>query len=213
MVGLIGKKIGQTRVYDENGKCHSVTVVAAGPNYVIQCKTQESDGYEAVQLGFDSQKDHRLNKPLKGHLKKFRTPSLRRIREFRDFTLDVKPGDKLGVDIFSKGDYIDAIGTTKGKGFQGVVRRYNFGGGPASHGHGGFTRRTGGIGQGTDPGHVKKGQKMPGHMGQVRRTVQNLKIIQVREKENLLLIQGAVPGANGDYLIIREAKKRPKSDK
>jgi large subunit ribosomal protein L3 len=132
---------------------------------------------------------------------------VKRIREFRDFTLSVKPGDIIGATVFAKGDFVDAIGVTKGRGFEGVMKRHNFRGGDASHGAKGWRRRGGAIGQRLFPGTVMRGMRMPGHMGQVRRTVQNLQIIAVREAENLLLIKGAVPGANGDYVVIREAKK------
>lgn len=207
-VGLIGKKLGQTRVFDAHGNVVPVTVVLAGPNHVLQCKTVETDGYSAVQLGFDPQKEQRLTKPLLGHLKKFNAPPLRRIREFRDFSKEVKPGDVLGPSLFAPGDFVDVIGITKGRGFQGVVKRHGFRGGDASHGAKGWHRRPGAIGQRLFPGTVRRGMRMPGHMGQVRRTVQNLQIIQVREAENLLLIKGSMPGAEGDYVIIRESKKR-----
>ncbi len=210
MLGLLGKKLGQTRVYDAQGNAVPVTVVLAGPNTVIQCKTIETDGYKAVQLGFDAQKEHRLTKPLNGHLKKFKAPPVKRIREFRDFPLDVKSGDAVGATVFSPGDYVDAIGVTKGRGFEGVVKRHHFRGGDSTHGAKGWHRRSGAIGCRLFPGTVLRGLKMPGHMGQVRRTVQNLLIIQVREAENLLLIRGAIPGANGDYVVIRESKKYPK---
>jgi large subunit ribosomal protein L3 len=134
----------------------------------------------------------------------------KRVREFRDFTLSVKPGDIVGPAIFAQGDFVDAIGVTKGRGFEGVMKRHNFRGGDASHGAKGWRRRSGAIGQRLFPGTVMRGMKMPGHMGQVRRTAQNLQIIQVREAENLLLIKGAIPGSNDDYVIIREAKKLPK---
>src|SRR5580698_7009041 len=211
MLALLGKKLGQTRVYDEKGVSRSVTVVLAGPNRVLQCNTQESDGYNAVQLGFDDQKEQRVTKPLLGHIKKHSGKAVKRIREFRDFTLTVKPGDVVGPDIFAKGDFVDAIGVTKGRGFEGVMKRHNFRGGDASHGSKGWRRRPGAIGQRLFPGTVMRGMRMPGHMGQVRRTVQNLQIIQVREADNLLLIKGAVPGARGDYVVIREAKKHPKA--
>jgi large subunit ribosomal protein L3 len=211
MLGLLGKKLGQTRVYDEKGVLIPVTVVLAGPNRVLQCKTQETDGYNAVQLGFDDQKDHRMTKPLLGHIKKQNGAAVKRIREFRDFSQAVKPGDIVGATLFAKGDFIDAIGVTKGRGFEGVMKRHNFRGGDASHGAKGWRRRPGAIGQRLFPGTVMRGMRMPGHMGQVRRTVQNLEIIQVREVENLLLIKGAVPGAKGDYVVIREAKKNPKA--
>ncbi|MDQ6631563.1 MAG: 50S ribosomal protein L3 [Verrucomicrobiota bacterium] len=210
MLGLLGKKLGQTRVYDAKGNCISVTVIDVGSNRVIQVKTPESDGYSSVQLGFDDQKDQRVTKPLLGHIKKHNAAAVKRIREFRDFTLSVKPGDTLGANIFAAGDFIDAIGITKGRGFEGVMKRHNFRGGDASHGSKGFRRRPGAIGQRLFPGTVMRGMRMPGHMGQVQRTTQNLEIIQVREADNLLLIKGAVPGSKGEYVVIREAKKLPK---
>jgi len=210
MLGLIGKKLGQTRVYDAQGNIVPVTIVLAGPNLVIQCKSVESDGYKAVQLGFDSQKESRLTRPFNGHLKKFNQTPVKRIREFRDFPLDVKPGDVVGVNIFTQGDFVDAIGVTKGRGFEGVVKRHHFRGGDSTHGAKGWHRRSGAIGCRLFPGTVNRGMKMPGHMGQVRRTTQNLQVVQVREAENILLISGAIPGAKGDYVIIREAKKNPK---
>ncbi len=210
MIGLLGKKLGQTRVYDLKGNLIPVTVVLAGPNRVVQCKTIETDGYKAVQLGFDDQKEHRLSKPLLGHFKKQSSTPVKRLREFRDFSLDVKPGDVVGVNIFAQGDFVDAIGVTKGRGFEGVMKRHHFRGGDMTHGAKGFHRRAGAIGQRLFPGTVMRGMKMPGHMGQVRRTVQNLEIVQVREADNILLIKGAVPGAKGDYVVIREAKKNPK---
>ncbi len=210
MLGLLGKKIGETRVYDAQGNAVHVTVVLAGPNRVIQCKTVETDGYKAVQLGFLDQKEQRLSKALNGHLKKFKTSAVKRIREFRDFPLAVKPGDSVGVDVFEVGDMVDAIGVTKGRGFEGVVKRHGFRGGDMTHGAKGWHRRSGAIGQRLFPGTVMRGHRMPGHMGQVQRTVQNLKVIQVRQAENILLIQGGLPGAEGDYVVIRESKKYPK---
>jgi large subunit ribosomal protein L3 len=221
----------------------SVTIVQAGPNQVLQRKTTGKDGYEAVQLGFDGQKEHRLNLAKRGHLKAHngeknytsRSPDrtvkgkarlanrkdwdaraitpIRRIKEFRDFSLDVKTGDSIGADVFEPGDYVDVIGKTKGRGFQGVVKRWNFGGGRGSHGSGGWRRRPGSIGAGSTPGHVIKGKQMPGHMGQTSRTVQNLEIIQAQTDDNLLLVKGAIPGANGDYVVIRESKKKRKKTK
>lgn len=209
-VGLLGKKLGQTRVYDDKGVLTPVTVVLAGPNRVMQCKTQQSDGYNAVQLGFSDQKEQRITKPLLGHIKKFNGVAVKRIQEFREFSKEVKPGDVLGATVFAPGDYVDAIGTTKGRGFEGVVKRHRFAGGDSTHGAKGWHRRSGAIGQRLFPGTVMRGMRMPGHMGQVRRTTQNLQIVQVIEAENLLLIKGAVPGSNGDYVVIRESKKRPK---
>jgi large subunit ribosomal protein L3 len=210
MIGLLGKKIGQTRIYDDKGNVIPVTVVKAGPNRVIQCKTVEKDGYRAVQLGFDDQKESRVGRPLIGHFKRHNAVAVKRVREFRDFTLEVKPGDVVSVGIFAKGDYVDAIGTTKGRGFEGVMARHGFRGGDASHGAKGFRRRPGAIGQRSFPGTIMRGTRMPGHMGQVRRTVQNLLVVQVREDDQVLLIRGAIPGAKGDYVVIREAKKNPK---
>jgi len=210
MLALLGKKLGQTRVYNEAGQAVPVTVVLAGPNRVIQCKTVESDGYKAVQLGFDDQKEQRIPKPLLGHFKKFGAQATKRVKEFRDFTLDVKPGDVVGPDIFAKGDFVDAIGVTKGRGFEGVVKRHGFRGGDSTHGAKGWHRRGGAIGQRLFPGTVMRGMKMPGHMGQVQRTTQNLEVIDVRKEDNLILIKGAIPGAKGDYVIIRESKKIPK---
>jgi len=211
MLGLLGKKLGQTRVYDGKGVLIPVTIVLVGPNRVIQCKTQETDGYNAVQLGFDDQKEQRLTKGLLGHIKKHNAAPVKRIQEFRDFTLAVKPGDILGPSVFAAGDFVDAIGVTKGRGFEGVMKRHNFRGGDASHGAKGWRRRGGAIGQRLFPGTVMRGMKMPGHMGQVRRTTQNLQVIQVREADNVLLIKGAIPGAKGDYVVIRESKKNPKA--
>jgi large subunit ribosomal protein L3 len=210
MLGLLGKKLGQTSVYDARGVLIPVTIVLVGPNRVIQTKTVESDGYNAVQLGFDDQKEQRVTKPLLGHFKKFTAKPTKRVGEFRDFTLQVKPGDVIGPGIFAQGDFVDAIGVTKGRGFEGVMKRHNFRGGDASHGAKGWRRRSGAIGQRLFPGTVMRGMKMPGHMGQVHRTAQNLQVIQVREADNLLLIKGAIPGSNNDYVIIRESKKLPK---
>src|SRR3954471_24674269 len=212
-LGLLGKKLGQTRVYDAKGIITPVTIVLAGPNRVLQCKTQQSDGYNAVQLGFNDQKEHRITKPLLGHLKKFNAagPAVKRIRECRDFSKEVKPGETLGATLFAPGDYIDAIGMTKGRGFEGVVRRHGFRGGDSTHGAKGWHRRSGAIGQRLFPGTVMRGMKMPGHMGQVQRTTQNLEVIQVRPEDNVILIKGAIPGSKGDYVVIREAKKKTKA--
>jgi large subunit ribosomal protein L3 len=210
MLGLLGKKLGHTSVYDAAGVLIPVTIVLVGPNRVIQTKTVESDGYNAVQLGFDDQKEQRITKPLLGHFKKFGAAPTKRVREFRDFTLAVKPGDVIGANVFAQGDFVDAIGITKGRGFEGVMKRHNFRGGDATHGAKGWRRRSGAIGQRLFPGTVMRGMKMPGHMGHIQRTTQNLRIVQVIEAENLLLIRGSIPGAENDYVVIREAKKLPK---
>jgi large subunit ribosomal protein L3 len=210
-LGILGKKLGHTRVYDANGKVAAVTVVLAGPNRVLQVKTQAGkDGYNAVQLGFDDQKEQRLTKALLGHVKKHNGAAVKRIREFRDFSKDVKPGDVIGANVFAVGDFIDAIGVTKGRGFEGVVKRHRFAGGDSTHGAKGWHRRSGAIGQRLFPGTVMRGMRMPGHMGQDTRTTQNLEVIQVHEADNILLIKGSIPGAEGDYVVIRESKKRPK---
>ena len=219
-IGIIAKKLGHTRVYNANGEITPVTVVLAGPNRVLQVKTADKDGYAAVQLGFGAQKPQRITKPKLGHLKKFGVEvkdksteplsGVQRIREFRDFTKEVKTGELLGPDVFAVGDFVDCIGVTKGRGFEGVMKRHGFRGGCATHGAKGWKRRSGAIGQRLFPGTVMRGMKMPGHMGQVRRTAQNLQIVQVRPEDNILLIRGSMPGAEGDYVIIRESKKRPK---
>lgn len=207
MIGLLGKKLGQTRIYDAAGNIVPVTVVKAGPNHVLQCKTPEKDGYSAVQLGFDPQKEQRLTKAVAGHVRKFAGSPVKRIQEFRNFAATVKAGDVVGADLFQVGDFVDAIGVTKGRGFEGVVKRHGFRGGDITHGAKGWHRRSGAIGQRLFPGTVMRGMKMPGHMGQVQRTVQNLEVVKVMPEENLLLIRGAIPGAAGDYVVIRESKK------
>lgn len=210
MIGLLGKKLGHTRVYDASGNAIAVTVVLAGPNRVLQVKAKDGkDGYNAVQLGFDDQKAQRLSKAELGHVTKHKGAPVKRIKEFRDFSLTVKPGDIVGPDMFMVGDYVDAIGTTKGRGFEGVVGRWSFAGGDATHGCKGWKRRSGAIGQRLFPGTVMRGMKMPGHMGQQSRTTQNLEVIQVRKEDNLILIKGSIPGSEGDYVVIREAKKYP----
>lgn len=212
MLALLGKKLGQTRVYDKDGNVVPVTVVLAGPNRVVQVKTVETDGYKAVQLGFDDQKsEKRVTKPLAGHFKKNNVPFTKRTKEFRDFEKEVKPGDVVGPDLFAVGDFVDAIGITKGRGFEGVVKRHGFRGGDMTHGAKGWHRRSGAIGQRLFPGTVMRGMKMPGHMGQVQRTTQNLEVVQVRPEDNVILIKGAIPGSKGDYVVIRGSKKKSKA--
>jgi large subunit ribosomal protein L3 len=212
MLALLGKKLGQTRVYDKAGNVVPVTVVLAGPNRVVQVKTVETDGYKAVQLGFDDQKsEKRVTKALAGHFKKNNVPFTKRTKEIRDFPKDVKAGDVVGPDVFAVGDFVDAIGLTKGRGFEGVVKRHHFRGGDQTHGAKGWKRRSGAIGQRLFPGTVMRGMKMPGHMGQVQRTTQNLEVVQVRPEDNVILVKGAIPGSKGDYVVIRESKKRGKT--
>ena len=204
---LIGKKLGMTQVFDADNALVAVTVVEAGPCPVTQVKTAQSDGYEAVQIGFGAQKESRMTKAELGHLKKAGVGALTELVEIRsDKPAELKVGDVLKVTNFTEGQKVDIIGTTKGKGFQGVMRRYNFAGQPATHGHM-MHRRPGSVGCRQTPGHVYKGRKMPGHMGQVRRTTQNLSIVKILEDKTLLLIKGSIPGANGDIVLVRTAKK------
>jgi large subunit ribosomal protein L3 len=208
MKGLIGKKLGMTSVYDEAGAAVPVTVIEAGPCVVVQQKNNDKEGYSAVQLGYEDQKEQRLNKPALGHLKKAGASAKRILREIRmDGSSELAVGDEINASAFEGVTYVDIIATGKGRGFQGVVKRYNFGGGRASHG-GGWTRRTGSIGMCEFPGRVFKGKKMPGQMGDKRVTTQNLKIVQVRPEENLILVKGSVPGAKGGIVVIKEALKR-----
>jgi large subunit ribosomal protein L3 len=206
-IGLLGKKIGMTRVYDEKGKATAVTVIEAGGNTALQVKTPETDGYSAVQVGFDTQKESRVSEPLLGHFKKAGSEPKKRIKEFR-LPEGVKLEDAVDLNVtqFAAGDVVDVIGQSKGKGFQGVVRRHGMAGQPQSHGSM-MHRRNGAIGNRSTPGRIWKNMGMPGHMGDDRITVQNLKVLQVREAEGVILITGAVPGANGSYVVVRPAKK------
>ncbi len=206
-VALLGKKIGMTRVYDVRGEIVPVTVVEAGPCVVLQKKSAEKDGYAAYQLGFDAVKESRATQPSIGHAKKANSAPMRFIREVEPDGKELNVGEQVTVKEFQVGQFVDVIGTSKGKGFQGVVFRHGFGGGPMTHGNKGWKRRPGAIGCRSFPGHINRGMRMAGHMGNIRRTVPNLEIIQVREKENALLIQGAVPGPNGGYVIVRPSKK------
>lgn len=207
MKGLIGKKLGMTSIYDADGVAVPVTVIEAGPCVVTQLKDNEKEGYSAIQLGYEDQKEQRMTKPALGHLKKAGASAKRVLREFRVEGADVSLGDIVSASAFEEVRYVDIVATGKGRGFQGVVKRYNFAGGRASHG-GGWVRRTGSIGMCTFPGRVSKGKKMPGHMGDKRVTTQNLKIVQVRPEENLILIKGSVPGAKGGIVTIKEALKK-----
>jgi len=209
MKGLIGKKIGMTQIFDENGLAVPVTLIEAGPCYVTQVRTTQNDGYNAVQLGFEEAKPKRLTGGQLGHLKNNELPPLRYLREFRVKDPEVKAGDKLVVgDIFDAGERVDIIGTSKGKGFQGVVKRYGFRGGPKTHGQSDRLRAPGSIGATTTPGRVFKGKRMPGRMGFERVTVQNLRVEYVDTDRNLLGVRGAIPGAKGGIVMIKEARKR-----
>lgn len=200
-----------TQVYDGENTLVPVTIIEAGPCPVTQIKTAQSDGYEAVQIGFGAQKEQRMTKPALGHFKKAGTENLRKLAEFRvENASEFKLGDVITVAKFSEGQMVDVIGTTKGRGFQGVMKRYNFDGQPQTHGHM-MHRRPGSVGCRQTPGHVYKGRKMPGHMGQVRCTTQNHPIVKVLEDKNILLIKGSIPGAKGDIVIVRPAKKAKKA--
>jgi len=204
---LIGKKIGMTQVYDGENNLVPVTVVQAGPCPVTQVKTAAKDGYHAVQIGFGPQKEHRLSQPELGHLRKAGAAPLSHLSEIRlDGEATHKVGDVLTVETFAPGQMVDVIGTVKGRGFQGVMKRHNMAGQPDTHGHM-MHRRPGSIGMRQTPGHVFKGKRMPGHMGAVRRTSQNLRVVQVLAEKNLLLIKGSLPGANGEIVLVRQAKK------
>jgi large subunit ribosomal protein L3 len=207
-IGLLGRKIGMTRVYDSNGKATPVTVIEAGGNSLVQVKTPEKEGYSGIQVGFETQKESRLNKAELGHFKKARVEPKKLLREFRLPDGAQVPGDvDLSVNQFQPGEFVDIIGRSKGKGFQGVVKKHNFAGQPAAHGSK-MHRRNGAIGNRSTPGRVWKNMGMPGHLGDERVTVQNLRVVQVRGEENVILVSGAVPGANGSYVVVRPAKKK-----
>jgi len=206
--GLIGKKIGMTQIFDENGSAHAVTIIEAGPCYVTQVRQPERDGYSAVQLGFREVNPKRLTGGELGHLKTSELPPLRFLREFRTKTPEVSVGDTVKVDVFAAGEHVDVIGTSKGKGFAGAVKRYHFKGGQATHGQSDRQRAPGSHGAGTTPGRVYKGSRGPGHMGNDRVTAQNLKVILVDAERNLIAVNGAVPGPRGGLVMIKEARKQ-----
>jgi len=206
--GLIGKKIGMTQIFDDDGVAIPVTVIEAGPCYVTQVRVPETDGYSAVQLGFIEAKPKRLTGGQMGHLKRNSLPPLRFLREFRIKDPDVKEGDKITVESFGVGEHVDVIGTSKGKGFQGAVKRYHFHGGPKTHGQSDRNRAPGSRSSGTTPGRVYKGARGPGHMGSDRVTAQSLKVVLVSTERNLIGVRGSVPGAKGSLVLIREARKQ-----
>lgn len=206
--GLIGKKIGMTQIFDENGVAIPVTVIEAGPCYVTQVRVPERDGYSAVQLGYGEVKPRRLTGGQLGHLKRNDLPPLRFLREFRVKNPEVKEGDKVTVEAFSVGEKVDVVGTSKGKGFQGAVKRYHFKGGPKTHGQSDRQRAPGSRSSGTTPGRVYKGSRGPGHMGNDRVTAQGLRVMLVDAERNLIAVKGAVPGAKGGLVLIKEARKQ-----
>lgn len=214
-MGLLGKKLGMTQIFTENGKVVPVTVIAAGPCTVIQTKGDGGGKYNAIQLGFDDAREKSVSKPLKGHFAKAKTPSFKLLREIRLPGEEVKNfsvGQVIKTDIFKSGDFVDVTGISKGKGFAGVIKRHHLHGFPASHGTHECFRHGGSVGQHTFPGRIFKGLRMAGQMGSARCTVQNIKVAKVIPEKNLLLIRGAVPGATNGYLIIKTAiKKQPKA--
>lgn len=208
MRGILGKKLGMTRIIKEDGTCLAVTSISAGPCVVVQIKSKDADGYRAVQLGFAPHKPKRVNKPLTGHYKKASLAPQRFLREIRlSDDEQFEPGQQITADIFQEGEFVDVTGVSIGKGFQGGMKRWNWSGGPGSHGS--MThRRVGSMGTNTTPGRVLRGHHMPGHMGNDRVTVQNLQVVKIDTEQNLMMIKGAVPGHKGAYVVIRKAKKK-----
>jgi len=214
MDGLIGKKVGMTQVFNEEGMCIPVTVIQLGPCYVLQKKTKENDGYNGIKIGYEEVKENKVNKPKKGIYKKLNLKPMRIEREFQfsDEKFKVlKPGDKITIsDIFKENEYVDVTGTTKGKGFQGVVKRHGFGGGAMTHGSK-FHRELGSIGQHTFPARVFPGKRFPGRMGGNTVTMQNLLVVKIDNNNSLLLVKGAVPGKKGSYVLVKKAVKKIKT--
>jgi len=208
MRGILGRKLGMTSIFDETGQVIPCTVIEAGPCYVTHVKTKDRDGYDAVQLGFEEKQERLVSKPLRGHFAKAKTKALRILREFRgDGAVDLQPGQEIKVDaVFTKGDVVSVIGTSKGRGFQGVVKRHHFGGGARTHGQSDRERAPGSIGSSSYPSRVLKGMRMAGRMGGEQVTVHNLKVVGVIADSNLLLIKGSVPGAIDGYLEIHKRK-------
>lgn len=202
MSGLLGRKIGMTSLYDENGKNIPCTVIEAGPCVVTQVRTKEVDGYVALQLGFDDAKT--VNKAAEGHAKKAGTVGKRKVAEFKKFEKEYKLGDTLTVEQFTEGEFVDITGTSKGKGFQGVVKRHGFAGGSATHGNQSVNRAPGGIGGAATPGRIFKGKRMAGHMGNEKVKVINLRVLKVVPEKNLLVVKGAVPGHKNSYVRIEK---------
>lgn len=203
--GLIGKKLGMTQVYGDGNALIPVTVIEAGPCRVVQVKTKDRDGYEAVQLAYGEVKERKVSRAARGHLKAAQSPASRILREFK-LAGDVTLGQVVKVDLFKKGDVVDVIGVSKGKGFQGVMKRHHYAGGPESHGSM-FHRAPGSIGSSSYPSRVWKNKTLPGQMGNERVTAQALQVVEARPDENLLLVKGAVPGAENGIVIIRKSKK------
>jgi large subunit ribosomal protein L3 len=209
MKGLIGKKVGMTQIFDESGAVQPVTLIEAGPCYVTQIRKEARDGYSAIQLGFGEAKPRRLTGGQLGHLKRTKLPPLRYLREFRTREAgSLKDGDKITVEVFAVGDRVDVVGTSKGRGFQGGVKRYGFRGGPKTHGQSDRQRAPGSHGATSTPGRVFKGSRGPGHMGNARVTSQNLRVEFVDQERNLLGVRGSVPGPRGGLVVVKEARKQ-----
>ena len=205
--GLIGKKIGMTQIFDEHGRVIPVTVIEAGPCVIAQIKTVESDGYDAIQLGFGDVKEKKLTKPVKGHFTKVNVTPKKHLREFRlDSIEGYTVGQELKADVFAAGDKLDIQGTSKGKGFQGVIKRHGQSRGPMGHGSM-YHRRPGSMGPTSTPGRVFKGKKLPGHMGALTITIQNLEVVKVDLDKNVILVKGSVPGAKGAILKLKASVK------
>ena len=204
VAGILGEKVGMTRIFAKNGESIPVTVILAGPCQVIQKKTIEKDGYNAIQLGFKEVKEKKVTKPITGHLNKYKVSSIKYIREFKvDDSSKYSSGTEVKVDVFKEGDKVDIVGISKGKGFAGAIKRHNFSGGPKTHGQKEYFRSVGSIGA-TDAARVFKGQKLPGHMGTDRVTVKNIEVIKINLERNLILVRGSVPGAKGAVLVINK---------
>ncbi len=209
MKGIIGRKVGMTQIFGEDGSVTPVTLIETGPCYVTQRKTIENDGYNAIQIGFEEVAENRLNKPEAGHLKKANAPSVKHLREFRVSNPDdYEDGQKIEASIFEVGDFVDIVGVSKGKGFAGGVKRHHFRGGPKTHGQSDHWRAPGSVGAGSSPGRVFKGTRMAGQMGNQQVTVQNLKVAIVDADKNLLGVKGSVPGGKNGLVVIREAVKK-----
>ena len=206
--GLIGKKIGMTQIFDDNGAAVPVTLIEAGPCFVTQVRSVEKEGYSAVQLGFEEVKPKRLSGGEIGHLKRSNLPPLKYLHEFRSKEVELKEGDKLDVAVFVVGEKVDVSGTSKGKGFAGAVKRYHFRGGPKTHGQSDRWRAPGSNGSTTTPGRVYKGHRGPGHMGDASVTAQNLKVVLVDAERNVIGVNGSVPGARGGLVVIKESRKQ-----
>lgn len=208
MKGLIGRKVGMTQIFDEDGNALPVTLIEAGPCYVTQIRAQERDGYSAVQLGFAEVEPRRLTGGQIGHLKRNDLPPLRYLREYRVKDPEYSEGDQVSVEIFEVGERVDVVGTSKGKGFQGGVKRHGFGGGPKTHGQSDRHRAPGSIGATSTPGRVFKGTRMAGRMGNERVTSQNIRVELVDPEQNLLAVRGSVPGGKGSVVFIQSARKQ-----